>query len=708
MNKSFINKQNGIKPNVISSGLVVLGLLVVVISALVIPRDVKAASTQTYTDQFQNATTTLSGTSVTASMYFSKESYWDVKNAMFNLVYQASQLTNQQTSSITVAVNGVKIVSFRPKTGTGTQTKAISIPTKLLSADNQLTVSGQIETQKKGQAAQVTQTPANWLTITDAANVTFQYQLTQAKNTVASFYSHYIGDDTVNQQHDYLVTADQPSSAELTASMLALSGTSRPISTQTNQVQFENWSNLKTANGDYVMVVATYNHLPAVLKRTISKNKIAHHAVIQTMTTKGQHYLIVTAKNAKLLTRAGRFVANQALMTESQQPTVMVAGNTNTATAAGHLNAEQYSLTDKAVQFSGTGHHESSYYVSLPNDRTNADGSTITLNMRYSDNLDFKRSLVTVSVNDTVTGSHRLVLGHLNGDRLEFNVPRGTALGSSFVVTVAMDLAVKDATQTTDGDTPWAVIEPSSKMKVKSQKSNDLLLTNYPTLFMKNETFHQLAVIVPKTLTASDYQTLGNLFNLMGSYAKFNTGSLTFYHHPSQKVLKESNVIAIGTPRQNPLIKRLNPKLYFKYNQADTHFVSNEKLSLTPQYGHTIGTDQLLRSPYNAKRGLLVVTGATPEATYLASTQLNTASTIQQYTGDAILVDTDNQHMGYRFKKNKAIDESLTVKRNLNDNMQLLLYLGAALVVIAVIGVAIILVLKKQGLLKRGGQTNDK
>ena len=42
---------------------------------------------QTYTQQFQNTNTTLSGKSVRSTTYFNKIDYWDVKKATFNLTY---------------------------------------------------------------------------------------------------------------------------------------------------------------------------------------------------------------------------------------------------------------------------------------------------------------------------------------------------------------------------------------------------------------------------------------------------------------------------------------------------------------------------------------------------------------------------------------------------------------------------------------------
>jgi len=176
---------------------------------------------------------------------------------------------------------------------------------------------------------------------------------------------------------------------------------------------------------------------------------------------------------------------------------------------------------------------------------------------------------------------------------------------------------------------------------------------------------------------------------------------------PSKSVLKDSNVIVVGTPQNNAMIKELNSDLYFKYSNNMSRIVSNEKLSIEHDYGKNIGTAQLLRSPYNDKRGMLVVTGASTNDTYLASTQINFQKNIQAYTGDAIVVDTNNTHYDYRFKKNKAIDQSLATKRTFSKNSQLILYLSLAFVVIILIGIGVFLTVRKQAGLN-GGDKHDK
>ncbi|WP_307724430.1 cellulose biosynthesis cyclic di-GMP-binding regulatory protein BcsB [Companilactobacillus mindensis] len=580
MNKSFINKRNGIKPNAINkiiSFFMAFFIAIVCLSTQV--NTVKAADdNQTYTQQFQNTTTTLSGKSVTSSMYFTKMGYWDLKKVTFNFNYQISQLASRQTSDITVSVNGVKFYSFRPKDETGFQTEKITVPLDLVQGSNKLQISGQVLDQDdQNNNYQLAQTPANWLTMGKGSNINFEYSLDEADNTLSSFYDHFTGKDTISYQRSKIATVNNPTADELTASMIALSGQSRVISTDNDQIPVVKYNQVKAAEGSYTMVISKYDKLNSDLKKQIDADKMGNRAVIKTYYANNRHY-----------------------------------------------------LTKSADRLEGAGHREADYFVQMPSDKTNADGSRINLHFSYSKNLNFNRSLVTLYVNNTVVGSKKLTAANANSDYVSLKVPKGVALDSSFTVRVAFDLEMKDQATSDNSNTPWAQVEPQSKMIVKSQKSNDLLFTNYPTLFINNETYDHLAVITPKKLNNNDFKTLTNIFNLVGNFSKSNTGNIQFYNKiPSKSVLKNDNVIVVGTPKNNPMVKELNDQLYFKYSKNFTRLVSNEKLSIEDDYGKNIGTAQLLRSPYNDKKGMLVVTGVNTNDTYLASTQINFQKNIQ-------------------------------------------------------------------------------
>jgi len=614
--------------------------------------EVKAADNLTYTQQFQNDVTTLSGKSVESNMYFTKMDYWDLKKVTFNFNYEVSQLANHQTSDITVSVNGVKFYSFRPKDETGFQTEKIDVPLDLISGSNKLTINGQILNQNSDKNYQLQQTPANWLTIGKGSNINFEYQLKEADNTLSSFYAHFSGQDTIAYQRSRIATSDLPSADELTASMIALSGESRVITTENDQIPVVQMSQIKAKENDYVMVVAEYDKLPTEFKKQVSAEDVNDKAIIKTFSKNGTHYLIVTAKNGPLLEKAARFTANEELMKETDKGSESVEQDTDTYTSSLHDNGTHF-LTTSPDRIEGAGHKETSYLIQLPNDRSNANGSQVNLHFNYSKNLNFNRSLVTVYVNNTVIGSKKLTAVKANNDTLTVKLPPNLSLGSSFTVRVAFDLEMRDQDTSDNSNTPWAQVDSTSKMLVKSERSNDLLFTNYPTLFINNETYDHLAVVIPKSLNDNDFKTLTNIFNLIGNFAKSNTGEIQFYNsRPHDNVLKNNNVIVVGTPENNSLIKELNSNLYFKYSPDYERIVSNEKLSIEKDYGKNIGTAQLLRSPFNDKKGMMVVTGASTNDVYLASTQINFQKNIQQYNGDAIVVDMNNAHYGYRFNKN--------------------------------------------------------
>ncbi|MFZ4356073.1 cellulose synthase, partial [Enterococcus gallinarum] len=84
-------------------GLFFLAILIGIASPTVYAEN-KEQDNHTFTQPFQNKTISLTGTSVRSTMYFTKIDYWDVKKASFNMTYQITQLKNNQTSDLTVAV----------------------------------------------------------------------------------------------------------------------------------------------------------------------------------------------------------------------------------------------------------------------------------------------------------------------------------------------------------------------------------------------------------------------------------------------------------------------------------------------------------------------------------------------------------------------------------------------------------------------------
>nr|WP_155431109.1 cellulose biosynthesis cyclic di-GMP-binding regulatory protein BcsB [Secundilactobacillus folii] len=661
----------------------------------------QTASAKQYTQPFQNPTTSLAGKSVQANMYFVKMGYWDVKKATLNLKFQISQLDDRQNSDITVSVNGVTFDSFRPSSAAGEQSKQITIPKKLIQSQNNLQIEGQLLNQTNDKQVVATQTPANWLTLDSASNVNFDYDLTSPRNQINDFYDRLTGADTIAESQSLVETPKAATDTELSAGLRALTGLSRFVTSDDQALPISPLEENKQA--DYQVIIAKFQHLPKSIQSQLSAKKLNDQAVIKLLKQGRKHLLVVTSNSDSLLLKAASFVANQELMKETTKPEKWI--NEQTATFSSVLEFQgRHQLTDVDTPVQGAGHNVRTFFVQLPNDQLNAAGSTINLRLRYGKNLDFKRSLMTVRINQQAIGSQRLSAAHADGDEISLKLPAKMPLNSTFTISVDFDLTPAGSGSAPTDQDMWATVLPTSNAVIRSKSNHDLLFDNYPSVFMKNQAVKQMAIVRPAHLTTNDFATMSNLLGLVGNYAKQNTGELKVYHQtPKTAVLNRSNVIAFGTPSQTPLIKQLNSKLYFQFNSNFSGFKSNEKLSLEDDYAQTIGTAQLLRSPYNQYRGLLVVTGAHDDAVYRASTQLDRQSKLAQYRqADTIVVDDNNQHYSYRFKKQKMIQPS-SITSVVHKHSHFWLFLGIALVVFFFFGFVIVSILWRNGLITRKG-----
>lgn len=654
----------------------------------------KDGKTNTYVQPFQNITTSLSGLNVRATMYFTKVDYWKLKGATFNLNYEVSQLSDNDQSDITVSVNGVKFYSFRPAKNKGRQTIQITIPTDLIQTTNTLTIDGQIVSKGKNGEYDTVQTPANWLTVYDGSNVNFTFDIIPPTDYIDSFYNHFIGVDTLGNRKNAILVSPQASANELASATYALAGICRVITNNNTTMPLGSFNNKEYMKRPYQLIIARYHHLPKHYQRLIKKEDVDGKAYLRYFNSKNKHVLVVTATSDELLKKGCRYVANQELMTQTKKREKSVYDSTSTFTSTLQFNGN-YPLETKSQNLVGPNHQEQVYFVKLPSDQNNADGSYVNLNFRYSKNLDFNSSLMTIYVNDTPIGSKKLTKEKADSDSFRVMIPKEMQLGHGFVIKVAFDLNMKNINKE-NMQTPWAYIENNSNAFIKTKESPAVLFSNYPSVFITQRSFNNIGVQLPNKMTEEYLQTLSNTFNLLGHYSESNVGVIDFYFDKMTKnQLMSHNVIVIGTPEDNPLIREYNDQFYFRYNQSFTTFKSNEKLSIESDYGKTLGTAQLLFNPFDNERIMMVLTGVTPTQVLLASTQIATRAVCDTYKGDLIAIDNDGKTYNYRFKKKSSYKDKISIVKQINDDPNLKWYLGIGFSVFILLVIALVFFIRK-------------
>jgi hypothetical protein len=667
--------------------------------------ELTAAKMKQYQTNFAN--TSLIGGVTYTQQFFQVESYWNVASVEIHLDYQISELLYKDRSSVTVSINGTPFHSFRPELQENKQQQlTVMVPVSfIVKGVNTLTVQGHFETTLPdgNQACLPTDQRDNWLQIFKSSRISVNYTNNAIANTIRDFNEHFIGLDTTKESLNAIaVTEGDDPLAVLEAATYALSGfakanqiTDKPIPLVTY-----NAANLKQKQA--VILISLYNDLPDDIKSDIHSENVVNKAIIQLVQTADRPTLVITSSESALLVKAGRLAGNQMLVSQIDANLKEIDMNTQVETPTVSVS-RTLSLTETGDKLVGDRHREKAYFVSLPGNRSIAEASKLSVKFRYARNLDFERSLVTILINDTPIGSKRLSTELADNDHMDIILPKSLNISGNFTVKLAFDLELKNAGCIENQEQmPWAFIEKDTLLQLNTKDKVDMLFNNYPYPFLRDGSYNQVAVVLPKEHDAFVYQSLTNIFNLLGRFAQTNTGEVLYFQdNVAAAKLKGRELIVIGSYQNNQVIRNNNDKLYFQYDKSGNGFISNEKMSIESSYGKRIGSLQLIDSPYEKGFGLLAVTGSSSEYVYLASKLIGSEGTLWKVFGDGAITDKDGQIQAFRFKK-IATSEPSTVLSDVVARKDVLGFTAAVVLVALIVILSLILMIRKYKRKRRG------
>lgn len=691
-----------------------LVILLTCLSLFLIQINVAAAEVQpqspglTYTTSFTGTDTALKGSSA-KQQYFEVMDYWNVDEVKINLHFQISQITEEHNSSVTLTLNGNPFYTFRPSLqDNGEQQITLQAPKQFLQkGTNTLGIQGYLRTAAIDDlSCVVDDTFDSWLRLSNTSSINVMYTPKPLTGGISDFSDRFSGIDTLTKNQSLLTVPDKSAVAELESATYALSGLVKGNTLDNRTIPMLPYRQEVLKNKTAVVVVAMYDRVPNELKSQLSTSEdLNTHALLQLVNKDAQPTLVVTSRDANLLIKAGRFVANEELMNQISSDIKVIDDATEVSSPPLSISSN-ITFTETGDKLTGARHQERAYFVSLPSNRSIADSGRIRLDFRYAQNLDFERSLVTVSINNTPIGSKKLTKELANGDRLDLPVPQNLNISGNFTVTIAFDLELKGAECILDKDQmPWAYIGKDSVMRLNTKDRTELLFNNYPYPFIRDGIYNQVAVVLPQEMDDYAYLSLSNVFNLLGKYASGNTGSIQFYTDSvAADHLKNNNIIAIGAYKNNKMIREHNDKLYFQYNGSGTAIRSNEKMSIEEHYGAQIGTLQLIESPFESGRGLLAVTGVDSEEYYLASKLIATERDKWKVSGDGVITDKDGNVNAHRFKIiSGAAEDSVVAK--ITERTDVLSFMIVIVLVLTLLILSLILLLRKH--MKKRGDKNE-
>ncbi|WMJ82957.1 cellulose biosynthesis cyclic di-GMP-binding regulatory protein BcsB [Oscillospiraceae bacterium LTW-04] len=629
---------------------------------------------------------------------------WDIRGATLTLRYDVSQLADNTVSSLTFTLNKTMFYSVRPTPGQNGKTQELLIPIpidQIKAGQNELTIEAYIRTQDRLPCVDDVSL-ANWLQIFGDSTVSISYYPTMPCNTLADCYEQFTSIDALENRQSTVFVRDGGTDAELTATTLALAGLSGQAQMAYENIALQSLTDEQTLfSGKYRIFISRYDALlPSVKERLTDEQRQAaeQDAVMTLIKSNGSNVLLITGNNDAAMINAGMLLGNASYMSQARTLWRRVTADENMLMQKSEIT--QYrQLTEAGSYVDGLFRQSISYYMELPANRRLSTSSQVSLSMRYSENLDFNRSLVTIYVNDQPIGSKKLDKEKAQGDTIRLDIPADLMVNGNFSVRVSFDLEMQDAWCTLNqGQQPWAYVTNESMLKLMPVDFEGIIFEGYPSPFVKDGSFNNVVMVMPDSPGAADFEALRQITLTFGRFLKDNTGVLRVAHMSNTGDLKQSNVIAIGRLETNLIVQQINNMMFFQFSPQGTTIGSNEKMTIDPNYGTTLGTVQLLNSPYSEqKRALMVVTGVSDNAMLRGVEYIGLTDNLWKLYGDGYVADGVDI-FPFRFKEDNAKRESLIEQlASRGDIHKLVLAVGLALMLIVVSAVMLIRKYGRQG-----------
>jgi hypothetical protein len=650
----------------------------------------------------------LSGIYSSAELYFTLPIYWDTKYAVVQIDYRVSQLIKDTPSSLTFSINKQPFYSCKLSyEDNETKTLYVLIPLELLNNDaenrtNHLEISGYARLYDK-EGCIDNNSNANWITFGEASGVQVGYETIAHNNRIDYYPYPFMSVDNKTGAETIIGVANSSQNEEVAAAMYIMSNLSKET-VEDNELTIANWSDIKPQSYENRIFVGLLSDIPAELQKYTNKYKDqlkGQTLVLFVNDDSNKPLLLVVSEDADCLMEASYLLADSDRVSQEKGSAALIkkgsADIKANAAKQNQMQADKYTLqemTGGGFEFIGPFHQVKTLFLPVATDYTLSSAGKVTLNFRYSKNLDFNRSMLTVYWGDIPVGSKKLTLEKADNNELTFFMPADVVGTYASNIKFAFDLEIPDTFCTTRQDEmPWAYITKDSSIYLPADNSVKLEFDNKPIPFLKDGSLNDVLLVLSDSPSSSELTLMGRTLALYGknsdAYGKLKVCKAAEFTEKDSNY----NIITSGTSKNNSLISKLNDNLYFKYNAVGTGFLTNEKLVLSEDYGKSIGTLQLIQSPYAKNRALLVITGPSDDTLKMITKLVSNEKKSWNLTKDCVLIDSEGKMKSYQFQNYTLEEKKPTLAQSVIGNKNSLLFALAGTSVMIVLFLAMVLII---------------
>lgn len=637
---------------------------------------------QQYTKNINfNKNIKLEGVSGNHRLYFQINKFWDIQESSYlELIFSQSNLNSNKNSSLTVYINNQPIHSaslYDKKLNI--EKLRIKLPKERLNVGfNEL----EIKTYHRigENLCEDEMNPGNWLVLHNESYLHIEYKKRPDSNKIIEYPYPYldIGGDAPLQTT--ILLPDSVTKDELTAAMIISADFGKRLKNRDLDINIFKFQGAKHLNKSNIIFIGSVKNIPKELLNLITdteleigKDKALIKEVVSPYNSR-KKMLLILSRNSENLVKASQTLTMDRLIAQMGIKSKVISKfNMIEDMESNKINESSYMDLDKLgysnVQLKGLFNQSASFDIEVPENWIIEKESKIELKIRYSKALDFQQSMVTAYINDVPIGSKKLVFKGANNDIFEMEIPKDVREDDYYNLRVSFYLILnnKNCNHKSQGNA-WAYISNKSKVYLNYRYRKKYYLENYVGNFVRNNTINDLLLILPQEPSTSEIKIASNIIAALGTKAEDVRGIKCIKEDELNLEHSNYNIIAIGIPQNSKYIRDLNNSLYIKFNNEFDRFDVEKKKEILEEYNSELASIQLIQSPFNENKQILVLTSNIEEGLKWGQRYLSESQFDDRLKGNAIMInELGNISWVYYDEKIKA---DLKMNKELDDNKE--------------------------------------
>lgn len=638
------------------------------------------------------------------NFYFETDENWQVQSTFLELIINQSNLNLDKSASLSVYINDAPIYSAYLYDKIGDNRKLnIPISTEYLNAGvNNI----RIKTFRRisDDFCHDNINSANWITIKKDSFVHVEYVERNDSLNINDFPYPYL----TMENSIYKAKIAVPNSLDsecLEAAAILAQGLGNYHKLKDVKVQFTKYSQI-TDKEENLILLGKIASLPEVIiskiseeEKTWAENGVLIKEIISPFHSNKRILLITSESYENDLSKASLALTNKDIVSQMKKQSVYITKDIEfpKVQKSSEYNISLEQLGYNSITMEGIFNNSVDFGINIPKNRKLKKGSRINLNVRYSDNLNFDKSLITVYLNNEPVFSEKLNEEKSNDHILEIPIPDYMLDNNYIGMRVEYYLELKDAyCGYKNRKSAWGFVSNKSYFQLPYEEREDLHLEYYPWPFIKENKLNNVIFILPGNPLEEELEVLENVSVFLGKNVKDIERIIVKKYNELVEEDKKKNIIIIGNRDNNRLIKEINDKLYIKFDENYNRYISNEKFYFleSSDYWSAI---QLIQSPFNDNRALLSISSTKDEAIKLAGDKLSDNKEVFKLKGDYYLIgeERDSYWTYKEEKEGKLKDDKDDKESKLTMNKQTIDILIITLITLGIVLVSTVLIIRK-------------